>query len=280
MKTTLLKMIAVSVTLLPFTSCSEEDSLPNSVKTTFTHQWKHDFTEENSQWEKAGIFTFDVCNAVFIPEGVELNDGVCELTISERTEEDRERARLAGYSGEERPYNSAEYTVNSTLTGEKYGRFSSYMKVTAPPGVVASFFLAYYDWSDGYTELLESSEIDIEFCGSTKEVQFALHYKNLNEKLRSTAKTVSLEGKDAGEGYHLWEIEWLPARISFYMDGEELHSFTDETFLSELREFPMRPDINYWVTKQNVWNVGTFDPSQLPITTHYDYISYASWDQM
>lgn len=270
----LIKIIALFI----FTSCIHS-GVSAIKKPTYTQQWKNEFTSEDSNWEKAGFFTFNESNAVFNPSGVSLKNGICELTISKRTEQDSVQAVLEGYDGEERPYNSAEYTLNDFSEGYMYGRFSSYMNVIAPPGVVASFFLVYYDWNEDYSKLLESSEIDIEFCGTTQSVEFTIHYTDPEGILRSSsAKKVSLSGKDAGDDYHLWEIEWLPTRISFYMDGKELYTFTDKIFLNEM-EFPMKPDINYWVTKQNIWNVGTFDPSQLPITTRYDYISYASWDQ-
>ncbi len=165
--------------------------------------------------------------------------------------------------------------------GVMYGRFSSYMKVTAPPGVITSFFLAYYDWSNGQDKPpVESCEIDIEFCGSTKRVHFTVHYVDENGKAQMTPENiVSLNGKDAGDGYHLWEIEWLPTSIKFFMDEELLFTYTDEAILKEM-EFPMFPEINCWPTKRSKWDVGVLDTSLLPITTHYDYISYASWDQM
>lgn len=297
-KSTMMKSLIASLCVLSLSSClgGEDEPIiapppPPPGPATFTRQWKNDFESEDSKWYRNGVCTFDAANSMFIPEAVELVNGKCELTISRRTQEQRDKTKQAledaGYDPivDTVTYNSAEYSVRDTtlqgvVLGEMYGKFSSRMKVTAPPGVVTSFFLHHYKWAPGWVELLESSEIDIEFCGSTKEVQFAMHYKNLGDtKPTMLAKTVSLNGKDAGDGYHLWEIEWLPTEVSFYMDGEKLHTFTDQKFLDEM-EFVMRADVNFWVTDYNDWPIGIFDDSQLPITTHYEYISYASWDQM
>ncbi len=263
-------------------SCEENIDLiipiSSQGEATFTQQWSHDFDTELPEWVKGGVWGFPECNGWFEPSNVKMKDGICELTITERTE--RIDSLIAS---DTLPYNCADYVRKPddlNAVGEMYGRFSSYMKVTAPPGVIASFFLAYYDWSNGFDKpLVEGCEIDIEFCGSTKEVQFAIHYVDENKKIQSTpANIVSLKGKDAGDGYHLWEIEWLPTTIKFFMDGELLSTYTDQKVLKEM-EFPMFAEINYWVTQKSEWDVGQFDSSQLPITTHYDYVSYASWDQ-
>ncbi len=276
------KNILLSAIIL-LNSCDDGIVAPRKstpeVVPTFTEQWKNDFNTEEPQWTK-GEWTFSECNAMFVDDNINLKDGICNLTISERTQADRDEAKIAN---DIKPYNSADYVYDRdhpNANGVMYGRFASRMKVTAPPGVITSFFLAYYEWDNGYDgDPSETAEIDIEFCGTTEEVEFALHYVDDNGVLKHPPiKKASLKGKNISDDFHLWEIEWLPTSIKFFLDGELLVTYTDKTVLDQM-SYALTPEINYWPTDQSIWNVGTLDPTTLPITTSYDYISYSSWDQ-
>ncbi len=275
---------ALLSSIILFNACDSDIIVPTrpptpKIKPTFTEQWRNDFNTEDPRWTK-GEWTFSECNAMFVDDNINLVDGICNLTISERTSADREEADI---DNDTRPYNSADYVYDRDhpdVDGEMYGRFASRMKVTAPPGVIASFFLAYYEWDNGYDgDPSEAAEIDIEFCGTTDEVEFALHYVDDKGVLQHPpVKKASLHGKNISDDYHLWEIEWLPTSIKFFLDGELLVTYTDKTVLNQM-SYPLTPEINYWPTDQSIWDVGTLDPVSLPITTSYDYISYSSWDQ-
>ncbi len=149
------------------------------------------------------------------------------------------------------------------------------MRPSAPPGVVASFFTQFIKFDATYTQLLEQSEIDIEFPGTTKAVQFALHWIDARGQKRQIDKTVQLPF-DAGQSFHTWEIEWVTDRVAFYVDGKELHRFTEPEALAELRN-PQVVKANLWVSPSVPW-VGAFDEKSLPVKSLYDWIAVYRMD--
>ncbi len=260
--------------LLPLFLCSEVpaeihfENLPKNIINDgdlFSLEWVNDFDSELPSWEKAHWgFETNLCE--FIPSNVIIEDGKCKLTMSDK----------AGQSGEypEYPYFSAEYLT--AKNPQMYGRYAVSMKPNSPSGVVTSFFLAYYDFNDDYSKLLESSEIDIEFCGRTDQVEFALHYVDPEGNLQHPEVPVVDLGFDAAEDYHLWEIEWLPDRIAFYVDGKLLHQYNDSLVLAEM-EFPLEVHMNYWISSASSW-VGPFDKSLFPLSTFYDFVAFYKWN--
>lgn len=240
--------------------------IPETIETEngrFVKSWLNDFNSESEDWGR-GDWIFDTNECEFTPQMAVIKDGLLRLGIM--------------------PVNSKEVSRKDYWGGEyfkdiepvQYGRFAVRMKPQVPKGVVASFFLAHYDFNDDYTGMDENSEIDIEFCGASNEVQLAIHYVNKEgDMIHADAPIIKLD-KDISENFHLWEIEWMPNHIKYYLDGELIHTVLDQEVLEEM-EFPMTTRMNYWISNSVPW-VGKFNKDTLPLVTYYDYVAFYKWE--
>jgi len=219
--------------------------------------WLDDF-EQGLGPSTLADWTFGSNLAWLHPSNVRTSEGALDLWLTTRgdTVIDSDRTILG-----------AEYDRTGA---QKFGRFLTRMRPTARPGMVASFFTAFYQFDASYAKLLETAEIDIEFVGGTKAVQFALHWVDDGGTKHQTEKRVDLDF-DASADFHTWEIEWLPDRIVYWVDGRELHRFTDAVILREL-EHPQEVRANLWVSDSVPW-AGAFDPSGLPRSSRYQWIA-------
>jgi beta-glucanase (GH16 family) len=223
---------------------------------TFELAWVDDF-EAGLGSAELGNWTFDTNAAWFHPDNVRAENSVLRLELS----------AADARAGDGRRYLAGEYDRK----GEQlYGRFVTRMKPSAPPGVIASFFTAFYKFDDKWEKLLETAEIDIEFVGNTREAQFAIHWVDPGGTKQETNTRVALPF-DAGEAFHVWEIEWVEDRIAFYVDGQELHRFDDPDELAE-QAIAQEVRANLWISTSVPW-AGAFDAAALPVRSEYDWIA-------
>ncbi len=132
--------------------------------------------------------------------------------------------------------------------------------------------------TQNYTELVEGSEIDIEFCGRTDRVELAVHYVDeTGELVHVTPVRVIDLPSDAAYDFHTWEIEVMPSHIRYFLDGAKIYEVTDREVLSEM-EHPLSTRVNYWISNSVPW-AGTLDRTTLPAVTLYDYVAYYRWEQ-
>jgi beta-glucanase (GH16 family) len=235
------------------------DELPASFRrdgTTYALSWVESFDDGLGR-ATVGDWTFDTNAAWFYPTNTSVADGRLDLRLTARGSEiiDTDRVYLGG-----------EYDRTGS---QLFGRFLTRMKPSAPPGVIASFFTAMYEFDPDF-RLLETAELDIEFVGTTREVQLTVHWVDAGGVKRETAETVALDF-DAGADFRTWEIEWLADRIVWYVDGVELHRFTDAAVLAELA-LPQEVKANLWISTSVPW-AGAFAPSSLPVASQYDWIA-------
>jgi beta-glucanase (GH16 family) len=224
--------------------------------TTYALAWVEGFDDGLGR-ATVGDWTFDTNAAWLHPANTTVADGALDLRLT---------ARGSTVIDSDRVYLGAEYDRTGT---QLFGRFVTRMKPSAPPGVIASFFTAMYEFDPAFN-LLETAELDIEFVGTTREVQHTVHWVDAAGVKRETAETVVLDF-DAGDDYRVWEIEWLADRIVWYVDGVELHRFTDAGVLAELA-LPQEVKANIWISTSVPW-AGAFDPASLPVASQYDWIA-------
>ena len=219
----------------------------------YQRAWVEDFTAGLGE-ATVGDWTFPTNAAWLHPDNVAVADGALTLHLTRR-----------GAQPVPPPYLGAEYD----RTGEQlFGRFLTRMRPVAPPGVIASFFTAFYRF-DG-DQLLETAELDIEFVGTTRAVELTVHWVDAGGVKRQQGTKVPLPF-DASDGHRIYEIEWLADRVVFYADGAELHRFTDAAILAELA-LPQEVKANTWVSTSVPW-AGAFDPAALPVATTYDWMA-------
>lgn len=266
----LLKLIPAVVLFTGESSCSGSESTPeivvkDQVTIDSVPLWEEEFTgsELGKLWG-VGDWGFEESLCEFRKENLQILDGVCNLTISSKSTDS-----VGSYP--KAPYWGAElYTVNAPQT---YGRWSVRMKPSGVPGTVSSFFLANYQWSETYDSLLESSEIDIEFAGTGKKVELAIHYSDDSGKLIHVTPVPVVDlGFDASVAFHEWTIEVTKTSVTYFVDSKKIYTFHDPVVMTQLN-LPMDTRINHWVSGSSDW-VGKFDTTTLPITASYESIRY------
>lgn len=242
----------------------KSQNLPDTARSgkySFTKQWVNQFDQKENGWNLAN-WTFPTNLCEFRSDNAEFKNGKMNLMLSKK-------GRSKG-NHPDKKYWGAEYFSSEKY---QYGKYVVSMKPDSPPGVISSFFLIRIDGDPANPR--DWYEIDIEFAGSTKKVQFALHWVNEQGRKKSTEKMVDLDF-DAGKAYHQWVIEWTPDFIRFYVDGKQLHAFTDKKLVQQQAN-SQSIRMNYWISNAESW-AGSFNPSRLPVTTSYDYIAYYSLD--
>lgn len=162
--------------------------------------------------------------------------------------------------GGEHIYSGAEYRTHDFY---HYGLYEVSMKPINHSGVVSSFF-TYTGESDGNPW----DEIDIEFVGKdTSKVQF-----NYFTDGRGHNEYYHDLGFDASEEFHTYAFEWLPDGITWFVDGEIVHSVTDN-----IPSTPGRLMMNVWPgINVDDW-LGVFD-GQTPLSAEYDWFRITQYE--
>ncbi|MBE5930994.1 MAG: carbohydrate-binding protein [Lachnospiraceae bacterium] len=198
--------------------------------------------EEYATMHKAdGWSNGDMFNCTWRADNVWF-DGYLNLKI------DRDYA-TGGYSG-------GEYRTNDTFG---YGMYDVSMKAIKNDGVVTSFF-TYTGPSDGTVW----DEIDIEILGKdTTKVQFNYYTNGVGNH-----EYVYDLGFDASQGFHQYGFLWLPGRITWYVDGKEVYTATNN--------IPTTPG----KIMMNVWpGIGVDEwlkpyNGRTPLVAQYDWINW------
>ena len=155
------------------------------------------------------------------------------------------------------PYASAEVRSHKFYG---YGRYEVSMKAARAKGVVSSFF-TYTGPSDNNPW----DEIDFEFLGKdTTRVQLNYFCNGVGNH-----EYMHDLGFDAAEDFHRYAFEWRPDRIDWFVDGERVHTAYDS-----IPSTPGKIMVNLWCsTGADHWT-GPFDPSVLPLSACYEWISF------
>lgn len=158
--------------------------------------------------------------ADFSPHNVRFDRNGMTLSITHR-------------NGGPTPYVSAEF---QRVGFYGYGRYEVVMKAAKMPGIVSSFFThtdAYF--GDPH------SEIDFEFVGGKPH---EVHTNYFGDG-RSEGLDIEL-GFDASEDFHIYAFEWVPDRISWYVDGVEIRTVEAEDVRPPIPSVTSRVMANIW----------------------------------
>ncbi|MFC9998439.1 family 16 glycosylhydrolase [Nocardia sp. NPDC127526] len=156
------------------------------------------------------------------PENVSV-DGRGNLVISAR------RERLPEMAG--CPYGTCDITSGRITTldrfAQSYGRFEARMKIPAGKGMWPAFWLMGVDidanpWPDnGEIDVMESVADDPGTVhGSAHGPGFA--DPGFTDSYRMPG------GQALADGFHLYSVEWGPARIDWFLDGTSYFSVTED----------------------------------------------------
>lgn len=158
--------------------------------------------------------------ADFSPHNVRFDSNGMTLSVTRR-------------NGGPTPYVSAEF---ERVGFYGYGRYEVVMKPGNMPGVVSSFFTHTGPHLDDI-----HSEIDFEFVGDKpREVHTNYFWDGASD-----AVDIGL-GFDASEDFHLYAFEWLPDRITWYVDGIEVRTVAAEAARVPIPSAAGRVMANIW----------------------------------
>ncbi|MCH5350141.1 MAG: glycoside hydrolase family 16 protein [Oscillospiraceae bacterium] len=155
------------------------------------------------------------------------------------------------------PYSGGEYRSKGHYG---YGLYEVSMKAIKNDGVVSSFF-TYTGPSEGNPW----DEIDVEILGKdTTKVQFNYFVDGVggHEYMYSL-------GFDASEDFHTYAFDWQADKITWYVDGQEVH-FADANIPVTEGKIMM----NAWCgTGVDGW-LKAFDDSRMPLTAEYEWVRF------
>lgn len=136
------------------------------------------------------------------------------------------------------PYVSAEFQ-RSGFYG--YGRYEVVMRAAKSPGIVSSFF-THTDAQLGDPH----SEVDFEFVGGNPQ---QVHTNYFSGGV-SDALDIDL-GFDASLAPHIYAFEWLPASITWYVDGVEVRRVEASTAAVPIPTASSRVIANIWAANKH-----------------------------
>lgn len=144
------------------------------------------------------------------PENIYLQDGSLVLKPVENMNED----------------GSVSYTSGRINTQHKhdfkYGLFEARVKVPEGQGFLPAFWMMPTD-ENLYGQWPRCGEIDImEVLGNNTDTSYGtIHYGNPHSESQGS---YTLDEGSFSEEYHVFDVEWEPGKISWYVDGKLIHT--------------------------------------------------------
>jgi beta-glucanase (GH16 family) len=254
-------------------------------------------TLDDAVWETGdgAVGTESMCR--FQPDGVRVRNGVLELVI--------DAVHVPGGWSENHQKLKPAYDF---LCGElrtraqlrvRYGRIEARMHAPdrrGASGYVASLFTYVNEGNDRFDR--EWEEIDVELEGGRPDAfQANLIYGVDAESWSETRRFGAWEEKiDTGpvDRWRVFAIEWLPDRISWYIDGKLLKTLTAEDIDCDPaciapQEVPTPiPDnaaevmINFWIPNDEIQDVfgGNKRRNEYPMRARYDWLRIYQYDAL
>ena len=225
------------------TEAASEAEVPAEEESAYT--LLGDFTKGDSDkfmcsdgWSNGNMF-----NCTWKKDNTSFEDGVMKLKIDSVIPDE---------------YTAAEHRTNDFYG---YGLYEVSMKPIKNVGVVSSFF-TYTGPSDGNPW----DEIDIEFLGKdTTIVQF-----NYFTNGQGNHEFVYDLGFDAAEEFHTYGFEWKADSITWYVDGEAVHTAEEN-----IPSTPSKIMMNVWNGKGVDGWLGKYDGTT-PLTAEYQFARFTA----
>lgn len=190
---------------------------PSASKAGYTEKWSEEFngteldrTSWNVETHEAGWVNKEQQEYVDSSENISVKDGSLIIKPVKKTEN--------GVT----TYTSGR--VNTKGKHDfKYGMFEAKVKVPKGQGYLPAFWLMPTDESI-YGEWPKCGEIDaMEVMGQeTDKCYGTIHYGDPHQEKQKTHK-LSAGKKDFSEEWHVFDVEWEPGKISWYVDGIKYH---------------------------------------------------------
>ena len=144
------------------------------------------------------------------PENIYIEDGSLVLKPVKTENED---GRVSYTSGRVNTQNKHDF---------KYGLFEARVKVPEGQGFLPAFWMMPTD-ENLYGQWPRCGEIDImEVLGNDTDTSYGtIHYGNPHSESQGS---YTLEEGTFSDEYHVFDVEWEPGKISWYVDGKLIHT--------------------------------------------------------
>lgn len=173
-----------------------------------------------------------------------------------------------------------DYTSARLVTRDKgdwlYGKIEVSAKLPAGLGTWPAIWMLPTDWE--YGDWPDSGEIDImEHVGyNLDEIHVTAHTRSYNHG-KGTQKGASKHFEGVSEEFYTYAIEWLPDKIVWYVNGEELFTYEPQKMITQptYREWPFdtRFHLLLNIALGGDWGgLRGFDEDMLPVTMEVDYV--------
>lgn len=186
-------------------------------KTGYTQVWADEFNGKklnrddwNVELHEPGWVNSEQQEYVDSEENIYVKDGTLVLKPVKKTE----NGKTSYTSGRVNTQGKHDY---------KYGMFEARVKVPKGQGYLPAFWLMPTD-ENLYGQWPKCGEIDgMEVMGQeTNKCYGTIHYGSPHEEKQGT-KTLESGVKDFSEDYHVFDVEWEPGKITWYVDGVKFH---------------------------------------------------------
>lgn len=180
-------------------------------------KWEDQFEGEtlnrddwNVELHDPGWVNNELQSYVDSPENIYIKDGSLVLKPVENVSED----------------GSVSYTSGRINTQHKhdfkYGLFEARVKVPEGQGFLPAFWMMPTD-ENLYGQWPRCGEIDImEVLGNNTDTSYGtIHYGNPHSESQGS---YTLDEGSFSEEYHVFDVEWEPGKISWYVDGKLIHT--------------------------------------------------------
>lgn len=183
-------------------------------------KWEDQFDGEslnradwNVELHEPGWVNHELQEYVDSAENIYIQDGSLVLRPIERKNED---GTVSYTSGHVNTQNKHDF---------KYGLFEARAKVPRGRGFLPAFWMMPTN-ENLYGQWPRCGEIDImEILGHKTDTSYGtLHYGNPH---RESQGGYTLKEGDFSEEYHIFAVEWEPGKISWYVDGQLIHTEND-----------------------------------------------------
>lgn len=191
-------------------------------KTGYTEMWRDDFNSTelnrddwNVELHEAGWVNSEQQEYVDSKENIYIKDGALILKPVKKTDASGNVTYTSG-------------RVNTQGKHDfKYGLFEARVKVPKGQGYLPAFWMMPTD-ENLYGQWPKCGEIDgMEVMGQeTDKVYGTIHYGEPHKETQGTY-TLGEDVKDFSDDYHVFDVEWEPGKITWYVDGVKYHEADD-----------------------------------------------------
>ena len=209
--------VSLKATITYQTENKEEEQTTDLSYEGYNLKWEDQFEGEslnrddwNVELHDPGWVNNELQSYVDSPENIYLQDGSLVLKPVENMNED----------------GSVSYTSRRINTQHKhdfkYGLFEARVKVPEGQGFLPAFWMVPTD-ENLYGQWPRCGEIDImEVLGNNTDTSYGtIHYGNPHSESQGS---YTLDEGSFSEEYHVFDVEWEPGKISWYVDGKLIHT--------------------------------------------------------